>query len=160
MSGTLTFQVNDTLRALVAHAKSSTVRKPSYEQLYDEALLKEGCEPGLSESIDPDKIPAALWLVKDRGVYLMSNGASNLPGAGAKSNLLHYANEANPEKDPDGYYDNARRIAGGDDFVEAIDIKVFDEVLHHNAEEVTFTMTGESMTIGMVLPPAVKKASK
>ncbi|MAM83288.1 MAG: hypothetical protein CL472_01230 [Acidobacteria bacterium] len=160
MSGTLTFKVDDTLRALVAHAKSSTARKASYEQLYDETLLKEGCEPGLSESIDPDKIPAGLWLVKDRGVYLMSNGQSNLPGPGCAPNLVHYADEANPDKDPEGYYDSARRIAGGDDFVEAIDINVFEDALHHNAEEIIFTMTHDSMTIGMVLPPAKKRVSK
>lgn len=160
MSGTLTFQVNDTLRALIAHSKNAKARQPSYEQLYDESLLKDGCKPGLSESIDPEKIPAALWLVKDQGIYLMSNNTTNLPGPGSNSNLVHYADEANPEKDPDGYYENARQIVGGDDFVEAIDIDVFENALHHNAEKITFTMTHDSMTIGMVLPPAPKKASK
>ena len=160
MAGRLTFTVDDNLRAIIAHARTASQRKPSYEQLYDEDLLKDGCEPGYSDSIDHDKIPPCLWLVKDDGVYLMSNGTPGLPGAGSRPNLVVYAKEADPIHDPDGSYDNARRIAGGDDFVEAIEIDVFASAIEQGAEAILFDISDDSMSISVILPKPVRKTPR
>ena len=59
---------------------------------------------------------AALMLVGDQGVYLMSNG---LPGLPAGKHVV-YAEGHNPEQDPD-WYEAKRDSFGGDDGVEFIE---------------------------------------
>lgn len=55
-----------------------------------------------------------LAFVKDQGVYLMAGSYPN--------NLVCYAKGFDPKKDDfDDWYDTARAICGGDDFVEYID---------------------------------------
>ena len=150
MSGTLTFLVDDTLKAIIEHSRAATDRNPSYEQMLDPDLMKPGCEVGLADSVDRSKIPAALMFVKDTGIYLMSNGMPALKKEGENSSLVSYALEADPIKDPDGYYGEARRIAGGDDFVETLDLEIFEEALANDAGAIIIEMSESSMSIGII----------
>lgn len=64
----------------------------------------------------------ALFLVGDRGVYLMSNGVPGLPHAnGGDRQHVVYAKGLDPERDED-WYDAKRVTWGGDDGAETLDI--------------------------------------
>lgn len=71
-------------------------------------------------STDPPK--PALLFVHDQGVYLMSNGLPPdlLPVASPKS-YAAYAEHCDPEHDDD-WWENSRRLVGGDDFGEIIGV--------------------------------------
>lgn len=59
--------------------------------------------------------------VHDRGVYLMSNGNPRDAVEEGKNAAAYvaYAKDCHPERDED-YWENARDLVGGDDFVEYI----------------------------------------
>jgi len=68
---------------------------------------------------DGEKI-AGLMLVGDQGLYLMSTGLPHLPRdpeLNTVSSQVVYARGCDPERN-DGYYEEKRRIFGGDDGVE------------------------------------------
>lgn len=68
-----------------------------------------------------------LWLVKDDGVYLMSNGLPALmpdEGSENRTNFVVYADGFRPD-DPDSY-ELARCFLGGDDFIEALSLEMFE----------------------------------
>ncbi|MCY4641756.1 MAG: DUF3085 domain-containing protein [Gammaproteobacteria bacterium] len=107
----------EAVRNQFEHAKQSTTHKPTFgEQIdafgddafgmdYDE-IVKKLNEQG--------KIKPALWLVKDNGIYIMSNGdGDNRPD-------VVYAQGYNPNKDGD-MWDKCRDAMGGDDCCELID---------------------------------------
>lgn len=58
-----------------------------------------------------------LLLVHDDGVYLMSNGVYGEGQTAASTGLIAYAQGCDPRKDTH-WYDTARDLVGGDDFVE------------------------------------------
>lgn len=114
-------------RTLVDHAKSSPEHRPTFSQQFEQELWKEGVGPLSDEQIfqskgehmDPSKIPAGLWLVKDQGVYLMSNGNPGLKNEDGKGYKVCYAEGMNPKAD-EGWYEAACSAVGGDDFAEFI----------------------------------------
>jgi hypothetical protein len=66
-----------------------------------------------------NKIPSLLF-VHDHGIYCMSNGIPALK-SDEKNNFVSYAKNCNPHTDID-YYENARDLVGGDDFVEIFEV--------------------------------------
>ncbi|HGX3311214.1 TPA: DUF3085 domain-containing protein [Pseudomonas aeruginosa] len=69
-------------------------------------------------------------LVKDQGVYWLSERGERLPSGRHK--LLAYAVGCNPDTDPfDDWYDLARTELGGDDFAEHFELNegVFRRIL-------------------------------
>ena len=96
---TLKFETSE-VRKLVDHAKASPQHSATFANLLDKRFAKAGAVPnahGLYKSHDMDltKIPAALILVKDSGIYLMSNGVPDLPGtSNRRSANMAIANEA------------------------------------------------------------------
>lgn len=72
---------------------------------------------------------AALMLVGDQGVYLMSNGQPPLP----QGQNVAYAEGMNPDTD-DEWWDAKRRTFGGDDGVEFIEaIKAIRQMIARGA---------------------------
>ena len=63
---------------------------------------------------------AAILFVHDQGVYCMSNGLPGLVGENGK-NFVAYAENCNPEVDAD-WWENSRRLVGGDDFAEVFNV--------------------------------------
>lgn len=64
--------------------------------------------------------------VKDQGLYLMTRGLK----ADAKTAVVAYAEGCNPKTDDfDTWWDNARAIAGGDDFGEEIEAAALAEMI-------------------------------
>lgn len=73
-------------------------------------------------------------LVKDDGIYLMSNGEPGLPGAKTANKIVHARGfEALPStaaiEERSERYDKIRAAAGGDDFAEFLPAKSFDMLL-------------------------------
>jgi hypothetical protein len=84
--------------------------------LADHAIAAPGHEPSYSNTLDGTTPTAALWLVGDEGLYLMSNGLPDQHPT--ENNRLHpvYA---------DGYRTSSSKHAiadeiGGDDFVQPL----------------------------------------
>ena len=88
-----------------------------------------------------------LWLVKDSGIYLMSNGNPGLPDTETNHNpdsllKVAYAKGYGPLAD----YDTIRQAVGGDDFTEGtLNVEWFEAALQlaeqHQRDEIFITMT-------------------
>ena len=88
-----------------------------------------------------------LLFVKDRGVYLMSNGTPHLPNPNnPKSSLVAYAKGHDPEKDDDTW-EADREECGGDDFGEFIEAESIRKAINRGKKTMSITMTLETFTI-------------
>ena len=108
----LIFKAADVKR-VVEHALSASAWQPKVLD-YDKDF-KAITEPG----------KAAVILVHDSGVYLMSNGVPGdmivKPGKTTESHFVAYANTCDPIVDGDECWDNSRYLVGGDDFAETLE---------------------------------------
>ena len=107
----------DKVRAQFDHAQRSDDFRPSFTEQFNEFGDKcFGMDYDDIEAKLKGKIKPALWLVKDEGIYLMSNGK------GDDRPDVVYAKGFNPkERDRMDVWDDARAAVGGDDFAELID---------------------------------------
>lgn len=150
MAGTLTFAVDDTLKAIIDHARTSTVVKPTFGELYDPGIRLDGKEPddGASPTqadLDPAKIPRGVWMVMDQGVYLMSPGDPMLMKPDGKGSIVSYALECNPADD--GWWDAKRQIVGGDDGVDKLDLEFFEEAIRDGAKAVMIQVSATALRL-------------
>lgn len=154
---TLTFDI-DQLARLAQHAVDAPGHSYGYDVLFEPEyhrggkVVKKNGWPD-KDNIDESKLTPALILVKDQGVYFMSNGKP----APDQTNDGHvaYAKEADPKALPfDEWYEAGRRIMGGDDTV----ITMFgwpQVVLKAQAEgatEIRLNVTSESIEIEPAFP--------
>ena len=104
-------------------------------------------------------IAPALWLVKDDGIYLMSNGrprqiADDSPATGQDQDgqsLVVYAEGFDPKKaDPMAVWFAARDAVGGDDFGEPLPAEWFKDALDRGERTITLNVTPRA--IHVVLP--------
>ena len=66
-----------------------------------------------------EKIQPKLLLVKDQGVYLMTN--ANFPQSPSERGTVAYAEGMNPTVDEfNDWYETARRVMGGDDMSQGL----------------------------------------
>ena len=156
MSGTLTFKASE-VRRLMEHSKAAKQHRPSYKDLYNpeyhlggKILTKNGWPD--SDNIDHSKIPAGLLLVKDQGVYILSNGLPPLLVEGETRNVVAYAKEADPTDGSDDWWDAGREIMGGDDCVETLSLTMFEPVLEvlENDGELKIKITETEISIPVV----------
>ena len=123
----LIFSFNE-LRPLIDHAKAANSTQATMDQKW-EWLAAQGVPEDqifhrMGEMTEADNNAAAkpgLILVKDDGIYLMSNGG------GEKSLNVAYASGYNPKVDGD-VWDKCRDAVGGDDFALDIPAAVSDHV--------------------------------
>lgn len=134
----LKFKVSDIL-PLIAHTKGALERRPSWAQMCDAAFRHDGKEwnegaPDFPKEGDVDKrkIPAGLFLVKDEGAYLMSNGLPRKRGT-----MCAYAKGCAPFN---GHI-------GGDDFSEFLAVEMFDGVVSLGVKEFTILVTEENVSL-------------
>ena len=127
------------LRPIVEHALSASEHAPTFGQT--------------------PPIAPALWLVKDDGIYLMSNGrprqiADDSPATGQDQDgqsLVVYAEGFDPTKaDPVAVWYAAREAVGGDDFGEPLPAEWFKDALGRG--ETTITLDVTACAIRVVLP--------
>ncbi|MHB8508926.1 MAG: DUF3085 domain-containing protein [Candidatus Dormibacteria bacterium] len=90
---------------------------------------------------EEDHAPAGLWFVKDEGIYLMSN---SFPKRGGPVYARGYGKHAD--------WDKVRAAAGGDDFVEFIEITPAIETALKGPGvfELQINLTASTMDIGVV----------
>ncbi len=112
------------------HSMESRERRPTLMQQVqrlaarhgideDQALEMYSIKGDFDVLAKPDAdVPAGLWLVKDDGIYLMSNGTE--PHAPV------YASGFDPERNL-GVWSSASEAVGGDDFEEFLDARMFPE---------------------------------
>lgn len=131
------FKIED-VRARLAHSKSAK----EWSKLY-----------GIDGTDQP-----GLWLVKDRGVYIMSNAnPKELVNPGDPDNsrcVVSYAEGHDPKKDEDWW-------VGGDDYVEIFSAEDLEPELTENVTHVIFEVSDS--TIKIVLEerkPKRRKSSK
>ena len=67
----------------------------------------------------PD-VPVGLWLVGDDGIYFTSNGCPPLLTADGSEQLVAYAEEADPERHPETFYEVKEAAFGGDDGIRFV----------------------------------------
>ena len=132
MGGTISFPINDDLKKIVAHTRQHGQCKIPY-----------------SDPREYSKEPS-LFLVKDQGIYLMS--ASDTPCKVEGENLVVHAKGFDPDKDEFGaWWHNAREICGGDDFVEGVDLKIFEQAIAGGAKTVKVRFRGTAMELSAVV---------
>lgn len=164
MAGTLTFKVNE-VRRLVEHSKAAKKHNPSYKDLFNPAyhrggkvIEKDGWPD--RDNIDIDKIPAGLLLVKDQGVYLLSNGSPLLLVEGTGGYVVAYAREADPTSggEFDDWWEAAQAIMGGDDWAETLPITMFEPVLALLADDDVLKVKVTASQIEVMFPRKKKGA--
>ena len=104
-------------------------------ELYDHALSCEEFKGAYGQKPVP-----SLFLVHDQGVYLMSAGIPHLPNTAGKpeSSKVAYAEGCSP--DDDDWWDEARRLVGGDDFAEVLPLNLFEQVLGLGLVDIRITV--------------------
>lgn len=125
MSGSITFYINDTLKSIIGHSAAADKHSAPY---------------GLGE---PEP---GLFLVKDSGIYLMSNADPGQRREDDKGMVVAYAEGYDPDKDED-VWEKARSVAGGDDFGEMLPLKFFQDAVANGAKILTVTFDGEQIAL-------------
>lgn len=128
----LTFSAEE-IRPLIEHARACTEHKPYYGE--------EATGPGL-------------FLVKDEGIYLMSNGLPNdmvkrpAPNGNGETDMCRvaYAKNFDPtERDRMEVWDDARAAVGGDDFSEPIGDEMWKKLLKDGVTEIVIELTEDKI---------------
>jgi hypothetical protein len=102
-----------------------------------------------AEQIPKEKVPPCYALVGDQGVYLMNNREFS---PGQKQAVVAYAYGCNPQKDPD-FYENKRRLFGGDDGAVAIPAAWIDHAIQKGASKLFLNLTEDRVSYDLGFPP-------
>lgn len=98
-------------------------------------------------------------LVRDQGIYLMSNGKP-LDKVEGDSSYVVYALGCNPNTDAE-WYDTASDLVGGDDFAEALPFaEAINDQIENGADEITIIVTNNSIKLGKPKVSTLRKCSK
>lgn len=102
------------------------------QQLLDDSKNAKEWRLAYGEHSDPKDARPGLWMVGDRGVYLMSNSKNGVmaPESTPESiqYLVAYADQCNPNTAED-WYSAKREAFGGDDGVELLDVQLIEGAL-------------------------------
>lgn len=116
---------------LLQHALACRKHRLTLDQRAD--IYGEDCfdpQDGEETAPLPDGRRHALHLMKNEGICLVSSGLPVLrevPHDRESDVVVCYAEGYDPNINPD-CYDDTRAAVGGDDFIEAIEAQVFDEL--------------------------------
>ena len=147
---TLTFDAQ-AVREQLDHAIAAPLHKLT---MSDRAELYGKHNMGHQQPDEETTGKPGLWLVKDSGIYLMSNGSPGLPHTKSNHNRdsllkVAYANGYGPLAD----YDTIRQAVGGDDFTEGtLNVEWFEAALQlaeqHQRNEIIIKMTDTDIRLG------------
>ena len=164
MPGVLRFNVGE-VRKLYNHSMAAKEHSASIEQSFEakyhkggKVVMQDDIEWPDAENIDPTLIPASLWLVGDRGVYLMSNGLPSMLVEGSQTNnVVAYAQGVDPRVDKE-WYRVKHDVFGGDDGVEPLPLSLFSDLMELNDDDtIKILLMPESILI-LAEPKAKPKA--
>lgn len=154
MAGTVKFNMA-ALAPLIAHAAAAATTRPTMSQLLEPELQLPSAKGKdlfalTQEDVDLTKVPKALWLVKDRGCYLMSAGCPALllepDNPSNTTNVVVYGDGFGPDVD----WDTQQRVCGGDDFAEALPVEMFQQALDAGATTIDVKFTRDALDISYV----------
>lgn len=151
----LTFKA-DEIRPLIEHARRCNKHRMTYDQLLDACGGDFDRADRLTDeerAALPDVGPG-LFLVKDEGIYLMSNGEPadmiKVPapnGSGETDGCrVAYAKDFDPtERDRMDVWNDAHAVSG-DDFSEAIGDDVWRKLLTAETDEIVIRLTARNLS--------------
>jgi hypothetical protein len=138
------------------HSMESGERRPTMTQRVQRLASRKGLtedqavelyfsDGDLEELTKPGRdIPAGLWLVKDDGIYLMSNGTGALAPI--------YAKGFDPERKA-GVWSGASDTVGGDDFEEFLDARMFPEGPYEDSRtRLTVVISSDLIEVNVTFP--------
>lgn len=101
-----------------------------------------------------------LVLVKDEGIYLMSNGQPRQidPQADGTRCIVAYATGHDPRNG--NTWDKDREAAGGDDFGEWLPLDLFEEAIASGADHIVVSLTESKVSISWPSTPAAEETRK
>lgn len=151
MAGKVKFDT-EAVRKLVEHSLAHPEMMPTYSHLTNKKNWKPGTVPdqhgyAKTEDVDTSKIEPYIMLVKDSGIYLMVGSKEKMAGVETLNHVV-YGEGFGPNDD----YDEMVRVAGGDDFGEALPLEWFSEAMKSDAK--TFALALTSRSIKMLVTPA------
>jgi hypothetical protein len=115
---------------------------------------------GMTEDPGP-----GLFLVKDDGIYVMSNGEPHLPGTESRNKVI-YARGYEPlprsasVEDRMAFVDKVRAAAGGDDFAEFVPAKSLEKLERDGLLEINLTSSKMTISVIRKLPEKPEPGSK
>lgn len=139
----------ETRRAIASKA-SATKGALGHKLTIGERLEIYGEPKGWNVQPDEEKHgKPGLWLVKDEGIYLMSNGSPGLPREGAKPDEhghtpqeVCYAEGFDPNKeDPGDVWDKSTEAVGGDDFVDLLPTEIVENAIKLGGDVMALRVT-------------------
>jgi hypothetical protein len=131
---TLRFTDMQVIRSMYEHSRTAPGREHPY-------------------GIGAGEATPGLWLVKDAGIYLMSNGAPRQKVDGQTGLLICYAESFDPSKrDRREVQDDAQRVSS-DDFIEKVlEGPFIERALAEGATEIRITIDADSVLLEVILP--------
>ena len=136
--------------ALLAHARRCAEHRPTFAQMFEGRYRKDGRDipydaphSPRQDEVDLSKIPPAVWLVKDEGVYLMSNGLPLDKDENGRTRVV-YLPGFHPEKD-EGWHQHASEVFGGDDFAVALPAEDVEQALAEGGKTLTIGVDREAI---------------
>ena len=154
----LTFKA-DEIRPLIEHARRCSKHRMTYDQLLDACGGDFDRADRLSdeERAELPDVGPGLFLVRNEGIYLMSNGepadmikVSAPNGSGETDGCrVAYAKGFDPyAEDRMDVWDRARDAVGGDDFSEPLGAEIWDRMLGNaNVKRVVIDVTEDRLDI-------------
>lgn len=138
--------------ALLRESRAAEKRRPTFDQqigrlaaregLGDEAAMGAAIGGAALDSAAGADIPPGLWLVKDEGVYLMSN--AELQG----DPKVVYAHGYDPHQGE--VWDKCQRAMGGDDMCEFVPVDAFADVTAENCVAAVVRVSSTSLSFGIL----------
>lgn len=136
--------------ALLRESAAAAKRRPTFDQqigrlgaregLGDEAAMSAAIGGAELDSTPGADIPPGLWLVKDDGIYLMSNAE---PQGAPK---VVYAQGYDPHRGE--VWDKCREVMGGDDMCEFVPADAFADVTAEDCTAAVVRVTRTTLSIG------------
>ncbi len=138
--------------ALLRDSAAAEKRRPTMDQqitrlgatkgLGDEAAMEAVMGGVALDHAAGADIPAGLWLVKDDGIYLMSNAEQQ-----AEPKVV-YARGYDPHQGE--VWDKCQRVMGGDDICEFVPADAFRDVTAENCVAAVVRVTSTSLSFGVL----------
>ena len=142
METILKFAVNETFKKIIAHSKAAVKHEPNFEQRCDRQYVKDGVRGNKDyyddSELDYTKIPAGFWLVKDEGVYIMSNGTPRMTG----ENVVYAEGYGK-----DAEYVIVHEAVGGDDFCIFLPLSWMRQALIKTSKIMTIKFTKKNLEL-------------
>jgi len=152
----ISFKISE-VKKIVEDLEKNKEFSPTFEGLYDiDCPIKKGVKkktedelPYHRDEVDFSQIKPAFHLVKDDGIYLLSNGRLDDRPA-SESGIISYAKGFDPESDK-FVWEKSRDVMGGDDCVIEIPYNWFKLLIKQKPNARVFSLNVTSKSIGVVI---------